>query len=278
MAKIRLSILLLMSFTVLTNCTLKKGQLVENKPSEEEKTAVLAWGSLAWQLSSPNYGNRLNVTGDNWASGNDPGKNPAFKRGGPILPIEYSSYTDDGRITLVIDPANANNVETLFALSNEKTLKAAIRNLSLREGCGTSDCVGYTYKSPSGEYKTVLAGAPKEWQELIHKRTATWLKENENKFLGKKITAVIWTDLPRRFVDNGAHNAAQMLEAAKKLLRTKPISVQKKALEYLKKAPVTPFTKNGPALEKYLENLLKTASQRGSFIKPSATAKISAGT
>ena len=48
------------------------------------KIAVLGWGSLIW-----NKGNLRLTT--NWTDG------------GPILPIEFSRISDDGRLTLVID-------------------------------------------------------------------------------------------------------------------------------------------------------------------------------
>lgn len=223
-----------------------------------DKTAIIGWGSLVWTLTNKNTNRRLDVTGNEWKSRSEQGENPAFKDGGPELFIEFSSYANDGRVTLVLDPENGHDVKTFFALSNKDTLNKAIEDLSWREGCkGSARCIAYTRKNSDGHYETFVNQAWKqEWKDLIHNKMAAWLTTNENRFEGIRITSVIWTDLPRKFVVQGAKGVGEILAAAKQFVSKKPKEAQEKALLYLKNAPVTPYTRIGPPLEKFLEELI----------------------
>ncbi len=60
------------------------------------KIAYLGWGSLIWDPGM------LPISGD-------------WKPGGPVLPIEFSRISDNGRLTLVIDDVNGVPIETLYA-------------------------------------------------------------------------------------------------------------------------------------------------------------------
>ena len=63
------------------------------------KIAVLGWGSLIWNKG------KLRLT-TNWTDG------------GPVLPIEFSRISDDGRLTLVIDERHGVDVPTRYAFSS----------------------------------------------------------------------------------------------------------------------------------------------------------------
>jgi len=76
--------------------------------------AILGWGSLIWDPRElPHYG--------------------PWKTGGPVLPIEFSRVSKDGRLTLVIDPAGP-PVPTRFALSPRTDITDAVEDLRKREG------------------------------------------------------------------------------------------------------------------------------------------------
>jgi hypothetical protein len=63
------------------------------------RIAILGWGSLIWKP------NGLPMSGD-------------WKRGGPVLPIEFSRVSSDGRLTLVIDEQYGVDVITRYVLSS----------------------------------------------------------------------------------------------------------------------------------------------------------------
>ena len=63
------------------------------------KIAVIGWGSLIWSKRD------LEIEGD-WIIG-----------GGPVLPLEFSRVSKDGRLTLVIDHTNGVAVTTSYAIS-----------------------------------------------------------------------------------------------------------------------------------------------------------------
>lgn len=81
------------------------------------RIVLLGWGSLLW---SPDG---LPVTGD-------------WQQGGPVLPIEFSRISSDGRLTLVIDEANGTEIVTHYTLSSRTNVKDAIEDLRKREDTG----------------------------------------------------------------------------------------------------------------------------------------------
>lgn len=72
------------------------------------KIAILGWGSLIWDKRT------LRLAGD-------------WQTGGPVLPIEFSRVSGDGRLTLVIDPLHGVPVTTRFAPSAFTNLNDAIK-------------------------------------------------------------------------------------------------------------------------------------------------------
>ncbi len=78
------------------------------------KIAILGWGSL---IPSPRD---LSIARD-------------WQEAGPILEIEFSRISGDGRLTLVIDPVHGSAVTTLYATSTYEQLEDAVCNLMARE-------------------------------------------------------------------------------------------------------------------------------------------------
>ena len=125
------------------------------------KIAILGWGSLIWdQRDLPTLG--------------------VWQKGGPVLPIEFSRISSDGRLTLVIDEKNGVPVQTRFAQSGSETLNQAIEDLRKREG---------TSKSMIGVVSQTI-NIPKSGSDTIK----GWAVEH-------KWDAVIWTGLPSNFED-----------------------------------------------------------------------------
>jgi hypothetical protein len=62
------------------------------------KIVVLAWGSLVWDPRTLRLAH-------------------SWMEGGPVLPIEFSRVSDNGRLTLVIDEGHGVDVPTRYALS-----------------------------------------------------------------------------------------------------------------------------------------------------------------
>ena len=125
------------------------------------KIAILGWGSLIWdQRDLPTLG--------------------VWQKGGPVLPIEFSRITSDGRLTLVIDEKNGVPVKTRYVESGSGTLGQAIEDLRKREG---------TSKSMIGVASKTI-NIPKSGSDTIK----GWADEH-------KWDAMIWTGLPSNFED-----------------------------------------------------------------------------
>lgn len=176
----------------------------DGKAGKEKKIAILSWGSLIWNQGELGY------SGD-WI------------KNGPVLPIEFSRISADGRLTLVIDPRNGKKVPTRYAISTFHDLEGAIRNLREREGTtrgniGFVDVLENTHQSRTTAHRAIMK----------------WAKECD-------IDAVVWTDLPSKFTDK----QFTVLRAIKYL---NSLDAQKTDLarEYIHKAPpevLTPLRK-----------------------------------
>src|SRR5437899_2851545 len=87
------------------------------------RIAVLGWGSL---IRSPGC---LSTRGD-------------WELTGPVLPIEFTRKSSDGRLTLVIDHSTGVPVQTYWIESSMAALDDAIENLRKRERT-TLERIGY---------------------------------------------------------------------------------------------------------------------------------------
>ena len=174
------------------------------------KIAILGWGSLIWDKRS------LPITGD-------------WQRGGPVLPIEFSRVSSDGRLTLVIYPQNGAAVTTRYARSTSADLNEAITSLRVREGT-TKDRIGFF---------NLVSNTEREWSRQQHPGACdaieAWAQVNGWE-------AVIWTALISNFEQE--RKIPFSVHAAVAYLGGLSGPAKAKALEYIEKAPeevVTPL-------------------------------------
>src|SRR5947209_7882636 len=83
--------------------------------------ACLGWGSLIWKPESLQIQNK-------------------WFEDGPILPIEFTRQSNDGRITLIIDKI-APKVRVLWSIMTIYSLPLAIKSLKEREKIKTDDLI-----------------------------------------------------------------------------------------------------------------------------------------
>ena len=88
------------------------------------KIAVLAWGSLVWDRRG------LVIAED-------------FRPVGPLVPVELSRVSRDGRLTLVLDEAFGAPCLTYSAMSVFGDINETIENLRRREGMPGGKGVGF---------------------------------------------------------------------------------------------------------------------------------------
>ncbi|MCI0624171.1 MAG: hypothetical protein L0387_21400 [Acidobacteria bacterium] len=164
------------------------------------KIAILGWGSLIWDPR-------------------DLPREGIWQVGGPTLPIEFSRVSYDGRLTLVIDPANGVPCSTQFVLSSRSDIEDTICDLSAREGT-ISERIGYVGLKDGTQRCTVHppGGAIIQYWATVH-----------------SFDAVVWTDLPTNFEDETGF--AFSIESAEAYLRRLPKCVAKEARKYIENAP-----------------------------------------
>lgn len=167
------------------------------------KIAILGWGSLIWNKDS------LLIAGD-------------WHTGGPVLPIEFSRISGDGRLTLVIDPQNGVPVTTLYARSEFENLNDAIANLRVREGT-SSEKIGFV---------NLVANTERDYSRQQHPDACDaiklWAQEHDWQ-------AVIWTALASNFSEK--QNQPFTFAAAVEYVAGLSGSAKATALEYIHRAP-----------------------------------------
>lgn len=173
--------------------------------SHKLKTAIIAWGSLTWEPRTLKYRGE-------WSPG------------GPILPIEFSRISQDGRLTLVIDMHHGVPIETLFAKADTYNLEQARNNLMEREGT-----------NPRGIGDIQKGKTPKT---TIEQTILEWIKIHG-------FDAAVWTALGPNFEEE----TGEPYSVATALKYLKPLEGEEKAkaVEYIAKAPSsvqTPFRKS----------------------------------
>lgn len=127
------------------------------------RIAILGWGSLVW----------------------DPRDLPlasAWLVGGPQLPIEFSRVSDNGRLTLVIDPINGVPIASRFATSRRDELDQAVEDLRRREGPTRRENIGSACAQDAGDANDIAA------------HLAVWCR-------GASFDAVVWTALAPNFAE-----------------------------------------------------------------------------
>ncbi|MBI2940400.1 MAG: hypothetical protein HYY04_08175 [Chloroflexi bacterium] len=169
------------------------------------RIAILGWGSLI----------------------GDPGDLPRlgdWQPGGPVLPIEFSRVSAEGRLTLVIDPANGQPVSTRFITSARSHLDRAIGDLRVRERT-IAEYIGYVNlnlnlnraRAARRCRTTAVADTVRDWAS-VH-----------------GFDAVIWTDLRPNFeVKTGGPFS---VERAVEYLHSLVEPTAQAAREYIQGAP-----------------------------------------
>ena len=157
------------------------------------KIACLGWGSLIWRPEGLKIQNK-------------------WFEDGPILPIEFTRQSKDGRMTLIIDK-QAKPVRVLWALMHIDKLPEAVESLMMREGT-KKESIEVLRSSDSTE-------------DAIKSGILEWLKS-------KQLDAAIWTGLS---FSEGTNNERPTIESVINYLSKLDYNAQKHAEEYVRKAP-----------------------------------------
>ncbi len=158
------------------------------------KIACLGWGSLIWNPKNLLIQNK-------------------WFEDGPILRVEFTRQSDDGRMTLIIDN-EAKPVRTLWALMTTDNLKASVESLKKRESIKKDDLIHFI------EVTDETADETK--QTIID-----WLKY-------QNLDAAIWTGLS---LNKGIQKERPDIESVIRHLRELEHNARKVAEEYIRKAP-----------------------------------------
>lgn len=173
------------------------------------KIAILGWGSLIWNPEILKFDKKYD-----------------WNKKGPILPIEFSRISRNGRLTLVISE-NGSNVQTLYAYSSENTLDGAVQNLRKREGTTIANIGSYA--------KVTEQFSPSNFE--FKQNILDWIND-------KEIDAVIWTNLSENW-DSFTQNRIEYLNSLEN--ETKQL-----AKEYIVKTPEQIKTNLRKQIEKEL--------------------------
>lgn len=132
------------------------------------KIAILGWGSLIWDPR------KLQLATE-------------WMEGGPILSIEFSRISENGRLTLVIDEKHGADVPTRYALSSLGDVDEAVTDLQKREGTPNRDRIGFV---------DIASGRTSERAWTKHpvtcERIRAWAGE-------RKLDSAVWTALEPNF-------------------------------------------------------------------------------
>jgi hypothetical protein len=182
------------------------------KNEDVMKIAVLGWGSLVWdQRELPTKG--------------------SWEEDGPLLPLEFSRVSKDGRLTLVIDLVNGKPTKTCYALSSRTDLVDAVADLRDREGT-VANRIGYLNIIDRTDSLVIYQDQD---QVDVFEKIKEWA-------VSSNFDAVVWTALPSQFKYETGKNYS--VECAIEYINSLPKSAKKIAIEYIEKAPScveTPF-------------------------------------
>ncbi|MCZ2101572.1 MAG: hypothetical protein LC107_08560 [Chitinophagales bacterium] len=168
------------------------------------KIAILGWGSLIWDPRNLKFD-----------------KDIGWNEKGPLLPIEFSRISKDGRLTLVIDP-NAEEIQTLYAISSYESLDESILDLAVREGTGRKSIGCYD------KTKDDFSPTSFEFRENIK----SWIDTTE-------CDAVIWTNLSEKWETKNDNGDDVTIKPNERISYLRSLVGHKSVLaeEYIRKAP-----------------------------------------
>lgn len=168
------------------------------------RIGVLGWGSLIWDPRE------LQLAG-------------GWQEGGPVLPIEFSRISDNGRLTLVIDENHGVDVPTRYAVSSLTDLDLAITDLQEREGTPYRDRIGFA---------DLLHNRNCQRAQMKHpgacERVRAWAGE-------RQFDAVVWTAIGPRFREKTGEPFS--IDAAVRYFARLPEQTKALALDYIRNAP-----------------------------------------
>ena len=175
------------------------------------KIAILGWGSLIWDKRD------LPIV-DDW------------QEGGPVLRIEFSRISGDGRLTLVIDEQDGVEVTTLYGHAESGNLNDAIASLRKRENNPPKERIGFV---------NLVNNAERDWSREQHPGACDAIKGWAH---AHNWEAIVWTGL----ISNFAEKFGEPFSAPAAFLYFNGLSGETKAraIEYIQNAPTeidTPF-------------------------------------
>ena len=132
--------------------------------------AILSWGSLTWNPRD------LPISGK-------------WQQDGPVLPIEFSRISSDGRLTLVIDEQDGVPVTTRYARRPRTNLDDATADLRVRGGT-VKDRIGYV---------NLVRNTKRGWARQHHPAACDTIKAWAK---AGGWNAVVWTALTPNFEDD----------------------------------------------------------------------------
>lgn len=159
------------------------------------RIAVIGWGSLIWCPGSLQISTR-------------------WYKSGPLLPIEFSRVSKDGRLTLVITKG-AETVKTLWAFSSFDDIEKAASDLKKRENTSEKN-IGKMIAESS------------DIQDENGSAIAEWLKEQQ-------LDGAVWTALSSRNSDEST--TAMDEKGAVDYIRHLCKEQMQKAEEYVRNTP-----------------------------------------
>jgi hypothetical protein len=172
--------------------------------------ACIGWGSLTWDPAG------LPISGQ-------------WHDDGPQLPIEFVRQSDNGRLTLAINPGSS-VVRTYWASLNVNDLEAAIEALRIREGRTRRKWIGdWSHTQLANDERTNVI--------------AQWANEHG-------IASVVWAALPPKF--HGQNGLAPTEREAVAYLLKLTGEERRLAEEYVRRTPSQIRTSYRASIEREL--------------------------
>lgn len=167
------------------------------------RIAIIAWGSLIWDPRT------LKITAKDWP------------RSGPVLPLEFSRVSLNGRLTLVVDGANGIAVQTWVNTSALPDLGEAIENVRERENMPNTRRIGVVER--------------RDRRARVRERRLAAVDTVEAWITGTDFDAALWTALPPNFAEKTGSPFSP--EAALAYLQRLHDDMQREAIRYIREAP-----------------------------------------
>lgn len=164
------------------------------------RIAILGWGSLIWDPR-------------------DLPRESFWERSGPLLSLEFSRVSRDGRLTLVIDRNNGDDCETCYAVSPRADLEDAIEDLRSRESTPDKSNIGFVDLERDQRH-----GREQKAVDII----GAWAQQ-------EGFPGVVWTDLQPNFKKQTSKPFS--VDTAVAYLEGLPLSSRTLALKYIHNAP-----------------------------------------